>query len=88
MIGVTTEQAEQRYRATHLGKVLDEQGRKRSWLAERAGVTGGYVTMIISGERTVDLVLGERIAALLDVPFFLLFELRERRDRCMEAELP
>lgn len=86
MVGATTQQGEQRYRATHLGEVLDGQGRKRSWLAERVGVTGGYVTMIISGERTVDQVLGERIAALLDVPFFLLFELRERSDLNMEAE--
>jgi transcriptional regulator with XRE-family HTH domain len=85
MSGVATEE-EQRYRATHLGEVLEEQGRKRSWLAERAGVTGSYVTMIVSGERTVDQVLGERIAALLDVPFFLLFELRDRSNSFMEAE--
>lgn len=86
MVGATAQQAERRYRATHLGEVLLEQGRKRSWLAERAGVTGSYVTMIIAGERTVDQVLGERIAALLDVPFFLLFELRGRSDYSMEAE--
>ena len=86
MVGVTAQQGEQRYRATHLGEVLEGQGRKRSWLAERVGVTGGYVTMIISGERTVDQVLGEQIAALLDVPFFLLFELRGRSESIIEAE--
>jgi plasmid maintenance system antidote protein VapI len=86
MIGASTQQVEQRYRATHLGEVLDEQGRKRSWLAERAGVTASYVTMIISGERTVDQVLGDRIAALLDVPFFLLFELRVRSENIQSTE--
>jgi len=64
-----------RYRATHLGDVLESQGRKQRWLAERIGVSGGYVSLIVAGERTVDRATGERIAALLDVPFFLLFAL-------------
>ena len=66
-----------RYVATHLGAVLECQGRKQRWLAERIGVSGGYVSLIISGERTVDREQGEQIAALLDVPFFLLFSLGE-----------
>ena len=61
--------------ATHLGDVLECQGRKQRWLADRIGVTGGYVSLIIAGERTVDRAQGEQIAALLDVPFFLLFTL-------------
>lgn len=64
-----------RYVATHLGDVLDSQGRKQRWLAARIGVSGGYISLIIAGERTVDREMGERIAALLDVPFFLLFKL-------------
>jgi transcriptional regulator with XRE-family HTH domain len=66
-----------RYRATNLGAVLESQGRKQRWLAERIGVSGGYVSLIIAGERTVDRTQGEQIAALLDVPFFLLFSLGE-----------
>jgi hypothetical protein len=65
----------ERYRATGLGEVIDEQGRKRRWLADRVGVSEAYLSMIISGMRTVDRSLGERIGALLGVPFFLLFEL-------------
>jgi transcriptional regulator with XRE-family HTH domain len=65
----------QRYTATYLGDVLETQGRKQRWLAERIGVSGGYVSLIIGGERSVDRDTGERIAALLDVPFFLLFSL-------------
>ena len=64
-----------RYVATHLGDVLESQGRKQCWLAGRIGVSGGYVSLIIAGERTVDRETGERIAALLGVPFFLLFSL-------------
>ncbi len=65
----------QRYVATHLGDVLESQGRKQCWLAGRIGVSGGYISLIIAGERTVDRATGERIAALLGVPFFLLFTL-------------
>jgi transcriptional regulator with XRE-family HTH domain len=66
-----------RYRATHLGAVLECQGRKQRWLAERLGVSGGYISLIVAGERTVDRAQGEQIAALLDVPFFLLFKIGE-----------
>ncbi len=69
-----------RYLATHLGDVMEAQGRKQRWLAERIGVSGGYVSLIIAGERTVDRATGERIATLLDVPFFLLFALGQQSD--------
>lgn len=64
----------ERYRAVRLGEVIDAQGRKRRWVADRVGMSEAYLSMIISGERTVDRAQGERICALLGVPFFLLFE--------------
>ena len=64
-----------RYLATHLGDVLETQGRKQRWLAERVGVSGAYISLVIAGERTVDREMGERIAELLNVPLFLLFAL-------------
>ena len=67
--------AHRRYIATHLGDVLETQGRKQRWLAERVGVSGAYISLVIAGERTVDREMGERIAELLDVPLFLLFSL-------------
>lgn len=67
--------AQRRYVATHLGDVLEAQGRKQRWLAERVGVSGAYISLVIAGERTVDRETGERIAELLDVPLFLLFSL-------------
>ena len=69
-----------RYLATNLGHVLESQGRKQCWLAERVGVSGAYVSLIVGGERTVDRATGELIATLLDVPFFLLFTLGEQSD--------
>jgi transcriptional regulator with XRE-family HTH domain len=75
-----------RYLATHLGDVLESQGRKQCWLAERIGVSGGYVSLIISGERTVDRETGERIAALLGVPFFLLFSLGQQSNTLSHHE--
>jgi transcriptional regulator with XRE-family HTH domain len=76
----------QRYTATYLGDVLETQGRKQRWLAERIGVSGGYVSLIIGGERTVDRETGERIAALLDVPFFLLFSLGNQSNSFSHGE--
>ena len=69
-----------RYLATNLGHVLESQGRKQCWLAERVGVSGAYVSLIVGGERTVDRATGEHMATLLDVPFFLLFTLGEQSD--------
>jgi hypothetical protein len=67
-----------RYRATGLGKVLEEQGRKRRWLARRVGISEPYLSRIIAGDKTIDRARGERIGALLGVPFFLLFEFADR----------
>jgi hypothetical protein len=69
-----------RYVATNLAAVLDGQGRMRSWLAGRVGVSESSVSKIVAGMRTVDRDLGEAIAAALDVPFFVLFALRDRSE--------
>ena len=71
---------EARYVATNLAAVRDGQGRMRSWLAGRVGVSESSVSKIVAGTRTVDRDLGEAIAAALDVPFFVLFALRGRSE--------
>jgi hypothetical protein len=71
---------ETRYVATNLAAVLDGQGRMRSWLASRVGVSESSVSKIVAGRRSVDRQLGEAIAAALDVPFFVLFSLRGRSE--------
>jgi transcriptional regulator with XRE-family HTH domain len=70
-----------RYVATDaLEAVLEEQGRKRRWLADRIGVSESWISHVLAGRHTVDREQGERIAATLGVPFFVLFALRERSD--------
>jgi transcriptional regulator with XRE-family HTH domain len=66
--------------------VLDEQGRKRRWLAERIGVSESLISKLLAGKHTIDQEQGERIASALGVPFFVLFELRERSESGTEAE--
>ena len=75
-----------RYVATHLGAVLESQGRKQCWLAGRIGVSGGYVSLIVAGERTVDRATGERIASLLGVPLYLLFALGQQSDDIAQGD--
>lgn len=58
---------------TRLAEVLDEQGRRRDWLAERAGVSPALVTLIAQGKRSPSPEFRERAAAALGVPETLLF---------------
>lgn len=53
---------------------MDEQGRKRTWLARKVGVSESFVRFILSGERTVSPELAERIATALGVPLFFAFD--------------
>jgi hypothetical protein len=85
MSGAVTSYRE-RYVATNLADVIAVQGRRRNWLAERAGVSESLLSKIISGTKTADRVLGERIADLLGVPFGVLFEFRERNEFVSPAE--
>lgn len=70
----------QRFRATHLEEVLATQGRTKAWLGRQIGVHRSMAVHIAKGRRNVDLKTGERVAALLGVPFFVLFELSDGDD--------
>lgn len=65
----------ERFYATNLGRTMVSQGRRQTWLAEKLGVHRSLITHIVVGRRTVDRPTAERIAELLDVPFFVLFDL-------------
>ncbi|HKG29548.1 MAG TPA: helix-turn-helix transcriptional regulator [Thermomicrobiales bacterium] len=70
-----------RYVATaNLAAVLQVQGRKTNWLAERVGVSEALAYKIVAGTKTADAAMAERIATALGVPLGLLFESRERGD--------
>jgi hypothetical protein len=64
----------------NLAAVLQVQGRKTNWLAERVEISEALAYKIVAGTKTADAALAERIAAALGVPLGLLFESRERSD--------
>lgn len=61
-----------------MGDVLASQGRKASWLARAVGISKSHMSRLISGERTADPELAERIAAALQMPVFVLFVFTDR----------
>lgn len=63
----------QRYRATGLSSVLDDQGRKRAWLARTVGVSHSLIQMIESGQRTASPDVADRIASAMGVPMAVIF---------------
>lgn len=77
-----------RFGATNLQAVLDQQGRKQRWLAERAGISESLISKLLLDKHTVDRDQADRIAQALGVPFSLLFVLRDRSDSTMITELP
>jgi transcriptional regulator with XRE-family HTH domain len=64
-----------RYRATNLEETLEAQGRTRAWLGRQLGQHRSYVVHVAKGRRTVSESTARRIAELLGVPFFMIFEL-------------
>ena len=64
-----------RYNGSRLADLLAAQGRRQDWLAHQAGVSRSLVSRLISGQRTVDEATARRIAAALQVPLFLAFDL-------------
>lgn len=51
-----------------LGKVLDEQGRKNGWIAEKLGVSPATVTLWRQGKREIPERRVHELAELLGVP--------------------
>jgi hypothetical protein len=86
MVRANDSRAVERYVATaNLAAVLEEQGRKQSWLAERLRISKSLLCLIIGGAKTVDRARGQQIADALGVPFGLLFKLRSRRNSVADA---
>jgi len=67
------------YLATNLEQVIVEQGRSRTWLAQRVGVGPSTITNYAKRKRTVPEHRAVRIAELLGVPLFFAFESTDRR---------
>jgi len=69
---------ENRYLATGLADVIEAQGRRKDWLAAKVGLHFSTIGKVASRQRTIGQADAERVAHILGVPFFLLFELHER----------
>lgn len=52
---------------TPLGRILAEQGRKQTWLAEQAGLSKSYINFVVSGRRPLSRGSAALIAPLLGV---------------------
>jgi transcriptional regulator with XRE-family HTH domain len=70
----------ERYRSTNLAAVIKQQGRFQRWLALQLGLSESMVSKVALGQRTLSRSHAERVAQLLGVPFFVLFELQSCND--------
>ena len=61
-------------RGSELRSVLEAQGRRKDWLAAQAGIHPSLLSHAMAGRRSVTEDVAERMAAALQVPFFLLFD--------------
>jgi len=56
-----------------IAATIREQGRRKSWVAYRMGISPSYLTRLLNGERPWLPYLRERIARVLAVPESVLF---------------
>jgi transcriptional regulator with XRE-family HTH domain len=76
------------YRARGLPELLQQQGRKQRWLAEQSKLSESHLSRVITGERLVDKATAERVAGVLNVPLFLIFEFTGRSENLSPSEIP
>lgn len=69
-----------RYEAKALNETIDVQGRRRDWVASKAGISPAQLTRIANGTRTASREVADAIANALGVPFFVLFLPTKRAD--------
>lgn len=82
---VATETTE-RFGAGNLEAVLVEQGRMQNWVAQQAGISESLISKVLKGQRTLSKPDAERVARVLGVPFFMLFNLRDRSTNGTDSE--
>ncbi len=52
----------------HIARLIEAQGRRMDWLAERTGISQGYLSHILAGRRRLRSEHAQRIADALQVP--------------------
>lgn len=60
-------------------RILEAQGRNRTWLARQIGVSPGHLTRMLNGERPWTEENKRRAAQVLGVPIEMLFEIAVER---------
>lgn len=53
---------------SRLKEIMDQRGMKQKFLAEKAGITAGTMSMIVRGKTLPTLPVAHRIAKALDMP--------------------
>lgn len=78
---------EARYSATPVVRqVIDEQGRRQTWLADHLGVDQSLVSRILAGRRTVSEPDARLVSNILGAPFSLLWKLAGTSESCKTDE--
>lgn len=68
------------YSGMKIKPVLAAQGRMARWLAAQVGISESHLSRMMSGERPVPEETAQRIAAAVQVPFFVLFDSPDGHD--------
>lgn len=63
-----------RYSGIKMGQTIRTRGLRFDWFAQQLGVSKSAVSKWVNGHQTMDRATALRAAALLGVPFDLLFE--------------
>lgn len=64
------------YNGMKLAGLMQAQGRTGKWLARQVGVSEATISRIMHGKQVARPALAERIAAVLQVPLFLCFDVQ------------
>jgi plasmid maintenance system antidote protein VapI len=51
-----------------LARLIDEQGRRKGWVARQAGIHPAHLSKVLSGERRITPALARRLAGIFGVP--------------------
>ena len=56
---------------------MNTQGRRKDWLADQLGLSPDYFSKMLHGDRPLSVERRHRIAALLGVPYSMIFGKQE-----------
>ena len=67
-----------------LRESIEKQGRRNDWLAAMIGVSKAQFSHVLAGRRSLDTEAAGKLAAILGLPLFFLFELPEGNNKELE----